>query len=118
MRWIAVTAGVLLVAGLVGSEEKAAEEESPLIYTLEVNGLTYLIKPGELLTLPAQEGPVKLRLKIERLFRAAGVEFRFPQAWQLRRHRARARGSTGPFGCAASAYTSRSDGKNAMPPTS
>ena len=51
MRWIAVAAGVLLVASLVGSEERAAEEESPFIYTLEVNGLPYTIKPGKLLTL-------------------------------------------------------------------
>ena len=29
------SAGVLLVASLVGSEEQAAEEESPFIYTLE-----------------------------------------------------------------------------------
>ena len=58
MRWIAVVAGVLLVASvLLGSEERAAEEESPLIYTLEVNGLPYPITPGKLVTLPAQEGP-------------------------------------------------------------
>ncbi len=38
---------------VVGSEEQAAEEDSPLIFTLEVNGLSYPIKPGKLLTLPA-----------------------------------------------------------------
>ncbi len=54
MRWIAIAAGVLLVAGvLAGSEEQAAKEESPFIYTLEVNGKPHPIKPGELMTLPA-----------------------------------------------------------------
>ncbi len=87
MRWIAIAAGVLLVAGLVGSEEQAAEEESPFIYTLEVNGQTHPIKPGKLLTLPAQEGPVKVLLKVEphRVFRAPGVEFLFPRGLQLER---------------------------------
>ena len=87
MRWIAVAAGVLLVASLVGSEEQAAEEESPLIYTLEVNGQPHPIKPGKLLTLPAQEGLIKVRLKVApyRVFRAPGVEFRFPRGWRLER---------------------------------
>ncbi len=76
MRWIAVAAGVLLVASLVGSEEQAAEEESPLIYTLEVNGQPHPIKPGKLLTLPAQEGPVKVLLMVApyRVFRVPGAE--------------------------------------------
>ena len=47
MRWIAIAAGVLLVASLVGSEEQAAEEESPFIYTLEVNGQPHPIKIGK-----------------------------------------------------------------------
>ncbi len=77
MRWIAIAAGVLLVASLVGSEEQAAEEESPLIFTLEVNGEPHPIEPGKLLTLPAQEGLIKVRLKVApyRVFRAPGVEF-------------------------------------------
>ncbi len=88
MRWIAVAAGVLLVASvLAGSEEQAAEEQSPLIYTLEVNGLPYTIGLGELVTLPAQKGPLKVRLRVEpyRVVRAQGVEFRFPRGWQLKR---------------------------------
>ncbi len=87
MRWIAVAAGVLLVAGLVGSEEQAAEEESPLIYTLHVNGQPHAIEPGKLLTLPAQKGPVKLLLKIApyRVFRAWGAVFQFPRGWLLER---------------------------------
>ena len=87
MRWIAIAAGVLLVASLVGSEEQAAQEESPLIYTLEVNGQPYLIESGKLVTLPAQKGPLKVRLKVEpyRVFRAPGVEFRFLRGWHLDR---------------------------------
>ncbi len=87
MRWIAIAAGVLLVASLVGSEEQAAEEESPLIYTLEVNGQPHPIKPGKLLTLPAQEGPVKVLLKVApyRIFKIPGLEFRFPRRWHLER---------------------------------
>ncbi len=88
MRWIAVAAGVLLVASvLVGSEEQAAEEESPLIYTLEVNGQPHPIEVGKLLTLPAQKGPVKLLLKIApyRVFRAWGAVFKFPRGWLLER---------------------------------
>ncbi len=87
MRWIAVAAGVLLVASLVGSEEQAAEEESPLIYTLEVNGEPYPIEVGKLLTLPAHEGLIKVRLKVApyRIFRTPGVEFRFPRGWHLER---------------------------------
>ncbi len=81
MRWTAVAAGVLLVASLVGSEEQAAEEESPLIYTLEVNGKPHPIKPGKLLTLPAQKGPLKVRLKVApyRVFHASGAVFQFPR---------------------------------------
>ena len=91
MRWVAIAAGVLLVASLVGSEEQPAEEESPLIYTLEVNGQPYLIESGKLVTLPAQKGPLKVRLKVEpyRVFRAPGVEFRFPRRWQLEDRRRR-----------------------------
>ncbi len=93
MRWIAVAAGVLLVASLVGSEEQAAEDESPFIYTLEVNGQPHPIKPGKLLTLPAQEGLIKVRLKVApyRVFRAPGefiipaAQFRFPRGWHLER---------------------------------
>ncbi len=88
MRWIAVAAGVFLVASvLAGSEEQAVEEESPLIYTLEVNGLPYPIELGELVTLPPQKGPVKVLLKVEpyRVFRTPGVEFRFPRGWSLER---------------------------------
>ncbi|MCZ6652265.1 MAG: hypothetical protein O7D91_04480 [Planctomycetota bacterium] len=87
MRWIAVAAGVLLVASLVGSEEQAAEEESPLIFTLEVNGKPHPIKPGTLLTLPAHKGPLKVRLRVEpyRVFRIPGVEFRFPRGWHVER---------------------------------
>ncbi len=88
MRWIAVAAGVLLVAGvLAGSEEQAAEEESPLIYTLEVNGTPCPIEPGKLLTLPAQKGPVKVLLKVApyRVFRVPGAEFQFPRGWHVER---------------------------------
>ncbi len=87
MRWIAVAAGVLLVAGVLArSEEQAAEEESPLFYTLEVNGLPYTIKPGKLVTLPAQEGPLKVLLKGEpyQVLRVPGLEFRFPRGWQIK----------------------------------
>ncbi len=87
MRWIAIAAGVLLVASLVGSEEKAAEEESPFIYTLEVNGQPHPIELGKLLTLPAQEGPVKVLLKVApyRVFRVPGAEFQFPRGWHVER---------------------------------
>ncbi len=94
MRWIAVAAGVLLVASVLArSEEQAAEEESPLIYTLEVNGDPHPIEVGKLLTLPAQEGPLKVLLKVApyRVFRAPGefiipaAQFRFPRGWHLER---------------------------------
>ncbi len=88
MRWIAVAAGVLLVASvLAGSEEQAAEEESPFVYTLEVNGKPHPIKPGKLLTLAVHEGLIKVRLKVEpyRVFRTTGMEFRFPRGFQLER---------------------------------
>ena len=86
MRCIAVAAGVLLVAGVLArSEEQAAEEESPFIYTLEVNGEPHPIEVGKLLTLPAHEGLIKVRLKVApyRVFRTPGVEFRFPRGWLL-----------------------------------
>ncbi len=90
MRWIAVAAGVLLVASLVGSEEQAAEEEEPpFLFTLEVNGVDYRIEPGELITLPPQKGELRIRLRAEpfRVLKASGVEFRFPRSWSARREK-------------------------------
>lgn len=82
---LAIGLCLVLVVTAVGSAKE--EEEPPLLFALEVNGVDYRIEPGELVTIPPQKGKLQIRLRMEpfRILKTRGAEFRFPRNWSSHR---------------------------------